>query len=577
VTVHVFFSYAHRDEVLRAELETHLAALKRRGDIIGWHDRAIGAGDEWRNQINDHLRAAHVILLLVSPDFLASDYCSDVELQLALERHARGEAVVIPVILRSVDWSITPFAKLQALPKDGKAVTSWPDRDAALMDVALGIRRVVETRFSQIPVPVAQSAAVLLPVTPAGPSPRVLDAALPSHIVQQRATELDVLIRRADSPGLRGLLEDDPTAEPRPADVQSRDFKMRFDVGADGKPEALHVTVLLTAPGFEPEHQQKTLAVPPDADSELLTFLLTPQQVGSLLVLVELQWEDAVCAPRRLRTQCVAHATEAPEAPIKRVVRLPIDLDLPEFSYTASTDAASVTSSAAKRAMPPTATTTRVRIDAAPAPYQPAPARSAAGRRTAWAVSATAAAGMLTLMLQQQVLVSSSEPDPAMVGARPDVEGPVVAMNPSAAAVPELNVPAPSAAAVEVAVAALITRDAKPLINSSVAVRVTTASGTQTMNARTDGSGRLTLPREVLKDAIALQVGSDVAHIPAGAAAQAGPLAFELKPKSPSVAVKNTQRPVAASVTATRAQPPPAKPVVRPAVEKRDLRNLLGE
>ena len=125
-------------------LENHLAILKRQGVITGWHDRRIGAGEEWEGKIDAHLNSARVILLLISADFIASDYCYDVELKQAMERHEAGEARVIPVILRPVDWKGAPFGKLQALPKDAKPVTTWANRDEAFVDVARGIRAVVK-------------------------------------------------------------------------------------------------------------------------------------------------------------------------------------------------------------------------------------------------------------------------------------------------------------------------------------------------------------------------------------------------------------------------------------------------
>ncbi|WP_437311456.1 TIR domain-containing protein [Sorangium sp. So ce388] len=143
--IRLFFSYSHRDEALRDELETHLALLKREGLLQSWHDRRIGAGDEWASQIDTNLDEAEVILLLVSADFLASDYCFDKEMKRALARHDAGQARVIPVVLRKADWRSAPFARLLALPKDGRPVTLWQDRDEAWTDVALGIRRAIET------------------------------------------------------------------------------------------------------------------------------------------------------------------------------------------------------------------------------------------------------------------------------------------------------------------------------------------------------------------------------------------------------------------------------------------------
>jgi internalin A len=143
-TVRLFCSYSHKDETLRTELETHLKLLQRQGLLETWHDRKIEAGEEWKQRIDDNLERADIILLLVSADFLASDYCYEKELQRAVERYEKGEVRVIPVIVRDVDWRRAPFAQLQALPQDGRAVTLWENRDSAWRHVSEGIERVVE-------------------------------------------------------------------------------------------------------------------------------------------------------------------------------------------------------------------------------------------------------------------------------------------------------------------------------------------------------------------------------------------------------------------------------------------------
>jgi len=140
----VFISYSHKDETLRAELETHLKLLQRQGLIAVWSDRRIDAGEEWRGKIDDNLDSARMILLLVSADFIGSDYCYDVEMTRALARQTANEARVIPIILRAVHWQPAPFGKLQALPKDGKPVTLWENKDSAWKDVSTGIRIVAE-------------------------------------------------------------------------------------------------------------------------------------------------------------------------------------------------------------------------------------------------------------------------------------------------------------------------------------------------------------------------------------------------------------------------------------------------
>jgi hypothetical protein len=137
----LFYSYSHKDEELQKQLTNHLSSLKRRGIISEWHDRKISPGKEWEGQIDKHLSQANIILLLISSDFLASDYCYGIEMKKALERHEAKEARVIPVILRPVAWKGLPFEKLQALPKDAKPVTKWQNIDEAFCDIAEGISR----------------------------------------------------------------------------------------------------------------------------------------------------------------------------------------------------------------------------------------------------------------------------------------------------------------------------------------------------------------------------------------------------------------------------------------------------
>jgi TIR domain len=139
----VFYSYAHEDLALRDALDKHLATLRRNGWIQSWYDRDIYAGTDWKQEIDTHLHTADIILLLVSSDFLSSEYCYSIEMQEALRRHKAGEAVVIPIILRPVDWQGTPFSSLQVLPGEGRPVTSWSNRDEAFEQIAQGIRGVV--------------------------------------------------------------------------------------------------------------------------------------------------------------------------------------------------------------------------------------------------------------------------------------------------------------------------------------------------------------------------------------------------------------------------------------------------
>lgn len=140
----VFFSYSHKDEALRDELEINLSALKRQGIIETWHDRRIGPGKHIDREIDANLADADIILFLVSPHFIASDYCYDVEIRRAVERHNAGDARVIPVILRPCEWQHTLFGNLRATPLDGKPVTKFDDPNDAFLLVAKDIRKVAE-------------------------------------------------------------------------------------------------------------------------------------------------------------------------------------------------------------------------------------------------------------------------------------------------------------------------------------------------------------------------------------------------------------------------------------------------
>jgi internalin A len=142
--INLFYSYSHKDEAFRNELETHLKLLQRIGIITCWHDSKIEAGLEWKKRIDENLERAEIVLLLVSADFLASDYCYEKEMAYALKRHDIGEMWVVPVIVRDVNWKSAPFAKLQALPKDGVAVTLWPNKDSAWRNVSEGIEQIAK-------------------------------------------------------------------------------------------------------------------------------------------------------------------------------------------------------------------------------------------------------------------------------------------------------------------------------------------------------------------------------------------------------------------------------------------------
>lgn len=145
-SIEVFICYAPEDESALRELVIHLGVLKRQGYVTVWHDREISPGTEWAQEIDKHLNTAHIILLLISQYFVNSNYCYLVQMEQAVQRHERGEARVIPILLRPVFYQKTPFARLQPLPSNRKPVlgSGWPYRDEAFFDVAEGLRKAAE-------------------------------------------------------------------------------------------------------------------------------------------------------------------------------------------------------------------------------------------------------------------------------------------------------------------------------------------------------------------------------------------------------------------------------------------------
>ncbi len=142
--VNLFISYSDKDRKLKDELELHLSSLRRRGTLAIWSDKQITAGTDWAQEINAQLEESNLILLLISSNYLASP-ASDYEIKQAVKRAQVGNAVVLPIILRPVDWQEPPLSSFQALPSDGKPVVTWTDRDAAWADVARGVRKAVES------------------------------------------------------------------------------------------------------------------------------------------------------------------------------------------------------------------------------------------------------------------------------------------------------------------------------------------------------------------------------------------------------------------------------------------------
>lgn len=146
-----FISYSHRDEPMLERLHTHLAMLRRDGGISDWYDRKIVAGGLIDHEVAKQLDSSQIFLALVSPDFLSSGYCYEKEMTRAIERHAAGEIAIVPLVLEPCDWLASPLKQFKAIPKDGKPISEWTNKNTAWFDVVTELRRLAQLMPSADP------------------------------------------------------------------------------------------------------------------------------------------------------------------------------------------------------------------------------------------------------------------------------------------------------------------------------------------------------------------------------------------------------------------------------------------
>jgi hypothetical protein len=185
----VFVSYSHVDQGLRSQLDVHMAMLKRQDHAEVWTDHCIRPGEPFDSTISDALEAADVILLLVSPEFLHSDYCFSVEMKRALVRAEAGQAEVVPIILRPCDWKASDIGRLKALPTDGVPVVKFKTYDDGFHDVVTHLRAMLTKPASKQPFPKhsAKGASAL------GADAGLADTAMPSQApITRRSSNLNL-------------------------------------------------------------------------------------------------------------------------------------------------------------------------------------------------------------------------------------------------------------------------------------------------------------------------------------------------------------------------------------------------
>ena len=145
----LFIAYAAKDEAYREALETHLAPLTRGGIVAAWHFRRLIPGQAWDEEIHQQLDNCDIFIPLVSSDFIASDYAYTVEFERAKQLRSEGKIEILPVIVRACLWTETPLEEIQALPDNGKAISSWNDQDEGWLSVVKGIQQVANKRLEE--------------------------------------------------------------------------------------------------------------------------------------------------------------------------------------------------------------------------------------------------------------------------------------------------------------------------------------------------------------------------------------------------------------------------------------------
>ena len=307
--------YAREDDGLRSELHKHMVPMERLGLIQSWYDRDIPPGGDWASEIDEHLRNADFILLLISADFVNSRYCYEVEMKFALQCHDDGTAVVIPILLRQVDYRGLPFARLQALPSDGIPVVSGKEgedpvvRDVAFASIAKSLREAIQsfrTQKIQGYQKKTGSEWVL--------QRRALEAAVTREIPKGESREVLVLVSIEGSEGLRFIIGQDEQRQQRVrgytssiGDIRSAAFEIDLPLTTGGFLRSPSLLLRIEGPGFTLPQRELRIAIPVLDDSKPYSFLLRGDIEGQHALLVELVCDDVIIVQQLLHTRVLEH------------------------------------------------------------------------------------------------------------------------------------------------------------------------------------------------------------------------------------------------------------------------------
>lgn len=408
--IELFYSYSQKDARLCELLETHLMALQRSGLIRSWYDRKIEPGAAWSEQIQSAMERAGIILLLISPDFIASDYCYEIELPFAMKRHASGDAVVIPVLLRPVVYQDAPFAKLQMLPKGARPVIEWGRRDEAFNDIAAAIRAVIIEKRLHAEVASSRESES---------QERVLDAAVPANVIVNEPADVVALIRLPDSKGLRAVLQSDNSYSVSAEEVKSsQTFEIQFPRDDTGRLLPASIQLELHAPGFDPPRQTQHVRIMPKIDSPVCVFMLAPRGEGRRDLVLNVLADGQLIASRLLVTKATNRITSAiAESPAPyNVIEVPLRTST--VSPSLPGDAGEYTAAVLRAPIPRPAVSSPQPAASGGAPGKPAQRKS----KLPW-IAVGAAAAAFALVVPSMLVNTKSKPpaedSPTTVAAGP--------------------------------------------------------------------------------------------------------------------------------------------------------------
>ncbi len=306
----IFISYSHQDAIWLDHLQTMLAPLTRTRALSLWSDEDIRAGALWRDEIGKALSAAKAAVLLVSPNFLASDFIVNQELPPLLMAAREKGLTILWIAVSDSMYRETAISEYQALNDPANPLDSLTPSalNRELVKIAEQIKEVVNAAEAHADAPTP-------PPVRGKPmqQERALDAALPKRVQVGKSAELLVMIRRSDSPGLRAVVEVEADSRFAKEDVRCKPFPLEFPVSFSGQAQPVDVVVSVNSPDFDPPSQSRKLRIPPDGDTEVCSFLMTPRSAGELLLNIEVLKDDIHRASKTLRTE--AQPSGVPVAP----------------------------------------------------------------------------------------------------------------------------------------------------------------------------------------------------------------------------------------------------------------------